>query len=369
MFTSPRSQSISLMPRKQKGVILILALLIVALVTTVVVSVSWRFSLSMARNENRWHGSQARLYLETAEEIATYGLYLDKTAPKTANTDTALEGWNQEVQFPIQEVDGWIGGRLEDANRRLNLNLINRFLQPGTDGKPSKWVQSPTYERFVRLLQLIELESGPIDELMAIEIADSVVDWIDADDSPTMNGAERSYYENLDPPYPIANSPITSVSDLLIIKGMTSELYDKLVPYVFAYPVKAIPGGDSGQPTQIPEESKLNVNTMPPVLLRTFNSPGILRPLREDALQSFQMPLTDEGFTSVDEFKEQLKFIVDPPLNPNEEVDLTDLTTKSYYFILYAETQVGEQYRRGSSLLYRNDQGAVQVLRRTESLF
>lgn len=47
-----------------------MALLVVALVTTIVVSVSWRFSLDMARNENRWHGSQARAYMEGGEQLA-----------------------------------------------------------------------------------------------------------------------------------------------------------------------------------------------------------------------------------------------------------------------------------------------------------
>jgi general secretion pathway protein K len=63
----------------ERGVVLIMALLIVVLVTTVVVAVSWRFTLNMARNENRWHGSQARAYLEGGEQLARKVLRDDLT--------------------------------------------------------------------------------------------------------------------------------------------------------------------------------------------------------------------------------------------------------------------------------------------------
>ena len=40
-----------------------------------------------------------------------------------------------------------------------------------------------------------------------------------------MSGAESNYYEDLDPPYAVRNGPIPDLNELLLIKGITPELY------------------------------------------------------------------------------------------------------------------------------------------------
>ena len=51
-------------------------------------------------------------------------------------------------------------------------------------------------------------------------------DWTDPNDSATINGAERDYYESLDPPYLPRNSPqLESVDEILLIRGF-AELFE-----------------------------------------------------------------------------------------------------------------------------------------------
>lgn len=51
-------------------------------------------------------------------------------------------------------------------------------------------------------------------------------DWTDPNDSATVNGAERDYYESLDPPYLPRNSPqLESVDEILLIRGF-AELFE-----------------------------------------------------------------------------------------------------------------------------------------------
>src|SRR5690606_9506515 len=102
-----------------------------ALVTTIAVSVSWRFNLSMARNENRWHGSQARAYLEGGEQLARLMLREDA---QLGNTDHLGEMWAQPSE-PMPTDEGWIRGRIEDAHGRINLNLLMKA-PPGSPGTP-----------------------------------------------------------------------------------------------------------------------------------------------------------------------------------------------------------------------------------------
>lgn len=64
-----------------------------------------------------------------------------------------------------------------------------------------------------------------VDAQLASSIADSVVDWEDEDDDHRTNGAESDYYESLPNPYPAKNKRLDSIEELLLIKGITPELY------------------------------------------------------------------------------------------------------------------------------------------------
>ena len=59
---------------------------------------------------------------------------------------------------------------------------------------------------------------------MTDDVANSIVDWLDADDSPRTNGAESDYYGSLNPPYMAKNGPLDSIEELLFVKGVTPQL-------------------------------------------------------------------------------------------------------------------------------------------------
>lgn len=55
-------------------------------------------------------------------------------------------------------------------------------------------------------------------------IADSVMDWKDEDDLVRLHGAENDYYSSLPNPYKAKNANFDTVEELLLVKGVTSEL-------------------------------------------------------------------------------------------------------------------------------------------------
>ena len=59
---------------------------------------------------------------------------------------------------------------------------------------------------------------------MTEDIADSICDWLDADDTPRAAGAESSYYQGLGTPYNAKNGALNSVEELLLVKGVTPLL-------------------------------------------------------------------------------------------------------------------------------------------------
>lgn len=53
----------------------------------------------------------------------------------------------------------------------------------------------------------------------------SILDWIDRDDSEHLQGAESEYYMGLDPPYEAKNGPMDDITELLLIQGVTPEMF------------------------------------------------------------------------------------------------------------------------------------------------
>jgi len=56
-------------------------------------------------------------------------------------------------------------------------------------------------------------------------IVNSILDWIDPDSNTHIDGAESDYYQGLDPPYLAKNKPLDDLSELLLVKGVTPEIY------------------------------------------------------------------------------------------------------------------------------------------------
>ncbi len=59
---------------------------------------------------------------------------------------------------------------------------------------------------------------------MTQQIADSIVDWVDADSTARPEGAENDYYAGMQTPYLCKNGPLNSVDELLLVQGVTPTL-------------------------------------------------------------------------------------------------------------------------------------------------
>lgn len=59
---------------------------------------------------------------------------------------------------------------------------------------------------------------------MTEEIADSILDWVDADDEVREFGTEGSYYRGQSPAYDVKNGPMDSLDEMLLVRDVTPEL-------------------------------------------------------------------------------------------------------------------------------------------------
>ncbi len=60
---------------------------------------------------------------------------------------------------------------------------------------------------------------------MTAPIAGAILDWRDDNDQPEPDGIERGHYAALDHPYVIRNGPFRTVRELLLVRGITPELF------------------------------------------------------------------------------------------------------------------------------------------------
>ena len=59
---------------------------------------------------------------------------------------------------------------------------------------------------------------------MTEELVDCLIDYRDSDSEPQPNGAEQDYYSQLKVPYAIKNGPLSTIEELLLVKGFNASI-------------------------------------------------------------------------------------------------------------------------------------------------
>jgi general secretion pathway protein K len=214
-------------PARQRGVALIIALILVALATILATKLSFDGFLELRRTTGVLAAEQALHFGMGAEALAADALVQDL---QTSPANTTLAGpWAQATQpLPITpdnnpegEPIGTMQGALEDMQGRFNLNNLAHL---GTDGQ-----EDPLpLQQFQRLLVSVGVEP---------KWAGLARDWLDQDDVVgNPDGAEDAVYTSQTPPYRTANWPMMSPTELMNLPGFGADRYRKIAPYVTALP-------------------------------------------------------------------------------------------------------------------------------------
>lgn len=156
------------------------------------------------------------------------GLYHD---PDQFRAVTVIDGDNPalsgrfSVVAPIEADPNYrqIRFGLIDESARINLNAILSMQLDTTDFELDTVTDDGT-EDLDLPMELAQREVLMGLPGMTEEIADCILDWIDDDDDVRELGAELDYYDGLGVPYSPRNGPITSLDELLKIKGIDSWL-------------------------------------------------------------------------------------------------------------------------------------------------
>lgn len=235
------------------------------------------------------------------------------------------------MQLPSLPVEGGsVTGNLQDLQGLFNVNNL-----ASSDAAEA----AAALAQFQRLL--INLNLDP-------EIANAVHDWVNSGDLPTNpGGAKDEYYTQLVPPYLTADQPMTSISELLLVKGVTPQVYATLLPDVCALPLLA-PGSQLGARMRA---TAININTAPAPVIASLNQ-GITMGAAEAVVQARMQ----HAFKTPTELWSLLQ------INPAAGIQPS---MTSNYFRLSVQVQIGSTDITLYSLLYRTSNGATIAIRRT----
>lgn len=299
--------------RTQRGIALITVMLVLAIATVAVVSMSTARQMDIRRTENQLRTIQA---WETVYGLEAWAKATLRTDAKDKQAVASADHWSK----PLPETElagGTVSARIEDLQGRVNLNNLL------VEGKASE----EDVRRLKRLLGILEIKA---------ELADAILDWIDDDmDIRYPFGAEDETYSRSKPPYRTGNRWFAEVSELLLVQGVTQDYYRRLLPYVYV--------ADGYVP--------VNVNTASATVLRCL-ADGISADQGESIFRAGGKP-----FKKIDDFLED-EAVSDAGIRKY------GLSVTSHHFMLSGQIDMGKIRWPFESQLQTNDDGAVQVVKR-----
>jgi general secretion pathway protein K len=291
--------------RGQRGVALLVALLVVALATMLIAGLLARGELAFARTRNALRAAQAEAYAQGLEHYAIQVLL----ETWQQGPDTRSSPW--AVPLPPQTVPGGvISASLRDLGGCFNLNNLG----PGVAGR-ADWQRL-----FEALLGQLGLDA---------RIAAAVAAWQD----PAASGEDGRDLAAT-PPHRAHQGPVAHVSELRLVAGVDGAAYARLVPHVCV----------------LSPDTRLNVNTAGVPLLQAL---GLGRADAERVWQQGQAQFNDvAGF---------LREARTPQLVLPENV----LDTRSAWFLARGEVVLDDIPFTFFSVIQRAEGRGIQVVARS----
>lgn len=173
------------MNNEQRGVALLIVLMLLALMAALAADMTLSFHSQLQRTRQVNHHLQRQYDIELAEKLALASLTQDV---KDNDRQTTLQQyWAQPQQLQLED-GNTVKWQLRDAQHCFNLNALAKISDDP--------LASPDFPAQVFSALLI---NAGIDRGNTDEIVQSIADYIDVDDSPRFHGAEDSFYQSLLP--------------------------------------------------------------------------------------------------------------------------------------------------------------------------
>ncbi|VAW14109.1 hypothetical protein MNBD_BACTEROID05-985, partial [hydrothermal vent metagenome] len=211
-----------------------------------------------------------------------------------------------EIQT-VERGETQVGNQDIVVNRSLAVDAQKKNIYGFIDEERKLNINAITLQNYKVLVSL--LKNLGVDSSKAEEISYSVVDWTDADSdlASESNDAEDEYYLSLEKPYRCKNLMFDSLEELLLVKGMDKDVFDKAKDLLTVFPkdislkvnfdtasdrvLKALALSVSGASTNTTEEDA--VSLVDKMILYRNGSDGVMA-----TADDLQIDSTDMGLNS-----------------------------------------------------------------------
>jgi general secretion pathway protein K len=316
-----------------------MALLITILVISLLLVMTLRFNTAIRANltsaSNLQHNIALDYMARSAFNAARAALAVDAAE---SGYDTLHEDWaNLAVAseyFSYFFSQGQGSMNIIDHSGKLQINslLTNTDANGVVIEQEGKAVNEEQKQMWINFLSS---EEFGLAEGEPANIVEAIIDWIDADDEPTgFGGAESSYYQGLPTPYLPRNGPMEFVEELLLVKGISRELF---------YGTDEKPG-IVNLVTPYGKDGKININTADPLVLGALSEQ--MEPDMVDAMLSYRED-PDNDLGSPEWYRSAPGFPGDVVIPPKF------LTTSSSYFEITTEVVLEKMRRKVDGLILR----------------
>lgn len=283
--------------RDSKGVILIALLWILTALSVIALSFSREGFVEVATARNTRDLADAYYIARAGIMAAVYQIMQRQFNPGVQQ----LELQNTPDPVDLGTLTGSFGDGeyivdIQDESGKININFV-----------PDEQLRT--------LLDAIGIPKHDADI-----IADSVMDWKDADSNHRLNGAEDDYYQSLNPPYKAKNARLDTVEELLLVRGVTLD-------YFYGHSEKTLDGsiiykyGLSRYVTVYSMTPSININYAPVQVLMSI--PGVTPQIAQAIYERRKV----RPFANVNEIIQQLPVNIGPMSMPFLSTNRTGIFT------------------------------------------
>ena len=339
---------ISAKTKKQRGVALLAAMILVLAVTMILSNIFYRHQIEVSQAMASLHSDQALLIALSGEGWAMELLAEDPTGGQPNQSDHYGEIWAQAL--PLLPVEGGtLTGCISDLQSKINVNNFRFYGSQGQGSKRSLQADLNQLENmnivktWLNLLNLFEIPTSPAR-------AATIIDWVDGDSAVTSSwGAEQPDYESFEPPRMVLNDEISDASELADIAGYNVQEVQMLLPWISALPVTG------------PQKSGPMVNT--PININTASSELLLALGGSFGQQFVDAVVEGRPFSDIDTFEDHVEnylglIVLDSKGKTIEKAkqiwhqDLVSVATA--HFKLYVKAEIGEAEIEVTSIMKRS---------------
>ena len=224
---------------KEGGFVLLITLLVVLLLVVIVFEIDFQARADL-RAAGNFRDDLAAYYVALSGITAEKAILKDDMKQSGNQVDSLNELWAATAPpFPVGE--GTVSGKITDEAGKFNLNSLI--------------TNSTNTQQTINQCKRTQL--GNLFRLLSVDpiLVDPIIDWIDKDNQTQQNGAEDETYQSLQFPYPTKNGPLSTLEEMLYIKGMTAEIYKTISHYL----------------TVSATDGKINVNTADRIILQSID--------------------------------------------------------------------------------------------------